>query len=376
MFLQKNILINASNLHNGGGIQVAASFLDELSKMAVVKNINIHVFASSEVAESLTNSNTDVSMFALYKVINTYGIKTFFSPLNKKIKKYDLVFTVFGPSYLRIKAKKEIVGFAQAWILNFNNPVSKRMNLLKRNTLRLSYHLKWLFFLRADHYIVELEHVKRELISKKKIAHNRVSVAYNTVSSLYIDNSKWKYFPIEKGAEEISLGIVTRDYPHKNINIFPLVAEALKLKHNIKVHFYTTLNDNEWETKDSFFKKYVSTVGSLSPDQCPSFYKQLDGVVFPSLLECFSATPLESMVMKKPLFASDRGFVRDVCGEHVKYFDPLDPDDIALKIATYFKEETDQSLWLKQARVHALNFSSARGRAEKYIEIIRQQLKD
>ena len=147
-------------------------------------------------------------------------------------------------------------------------------------------------------------------------------------------------------------------------------------KDKMKFHFYTTLNDEEWATKDEDFKKYVSTVGSLTPDQCPSFYQQVDGVIFPSLLECFSATPLEAMVMTKPLFSSDRGFVRDVCGDYSLYFDPEDAADIAEKIANYFKSNIDYSERLTEARNHALNFSSARGRAEKYLEIIQQHIAD
>lgn len=373
--MKSHILINISNLHTGGGVQVAVSFLYELSLIRKSNDISIDVIVSTEVADGLARLKTNTSVFTSYEIINTYGLKVFFSSLNKRIKNYDVVFTVFGPNYLRAKAKKEVVGFAQSWMLNFNNPVSNKMSLLNKNVLRFKFFIQWLFFLRADHYVVELEHVKKSLVDKKGVDSKKISVVYNTVSSLYKDKSKWRPVLIKKNQEGLSLGIVARDYPHKNINILPLVAQALEAKHNLKVHFYTTLNDAEWSTKDAFFKKHVSTVGSLSPDQCPSFYDQIDGVVFPSLLECFSATPLEAMVMSKPLFASDRGFVRDVCGDHAVYFDPLDADDIALNIANYFKADTERADQLQQARNHALSFSSARDRAEQYLEIIQQHLK-
>lgn len=369
------VLINASNLHSGGGVQVAISFLYEISNIDDKDFSFIHIFVSSEVADGLSRLNTNTAVFGHYEVINTFGLNSLFSGLNKIIKNYDLVFTVFGPNYLRVKGYTEIVGFAQSWILNFNNPISERMPFLSRNILRVKFFLQWLFFLRADHYVVELEHVRKDLIENKGIDPSKISVVYNTVSSLYEDEGKWSQIHIEKNIEQIALGIVTRDYPHKNINILPVVAEILESKYNLKIHFYVTLNEAEWATKDTFFKKYVSTVGSLSPDQCPSFYQQMDGVVFPSLLECFSATPLEAMVMGKPLFASDRGFVRDVCSDYAVYFDPLEPSDIALKIATYFKKNGDNSIYLQKARDHALQFSTAKGRAIEYLEIIRQQMK-
>lgn len=371
--LDKLVLINASNLHQGGGIQVAISFLYEISIMLKDMKL-IHVIASTEVNEGLIYLNVNTSVFGNYFVFDSFGLNAFTSKLNSKISSYDVVFTIFGPNYLRVKAKTEIVGFAQHWILNFNNPISQKMSFLSRQILRAKFYFQWLFFLRADHYIVEVEHVKKGLVEHKGVDDSKISVVYNTVSSLYEHKERWSIISIKKEPAQIVLGMVTRDYPHKNINILPEVAEILEAQHNLKVHFYVTLNDIEWATKNEFFKKHVFTVGSLSPDQCPSFYQQMDGVVFPSLLECFSATPLEAMVMSKPLFASDRGFVRDICADYAVYFDPLDAEDIALKIADYFKVSFNRIEPLQKARNHALNFSSAKGRAEKYLEIIQQHM--
>ena len=370
----KLILINTSNLHSGGGLQVGISFLYELSIMTHNHLSSLHVIVSSEINNGLSQLGANTAVFASYELINTFGIKDFFSRSNSRIKNYDVVFTVFGPNYSRARGKKEIVGFAQLWILNFDNPISERMSFLSKNILRLKFCIQWLFFLRADHYVVELEHVKEGLIASKGINSDKISVVYNTVSSLYLDKTLWKSISFTKNENEISLGIVTRDYPHKNLDILPLVAQQLELHHGLKVRFYTTLNEIEWSLRDDEFKKYVSTVGSLSPDECPSFYEQIDGVVFPSLLECFSATPLEAMVMNKPLFASDRGFVRDVCGNHAIYFNPLDAKSIAEHIANYFKSNLDRTAQLQQARNHALNFSSAKSRAEKYLHIINSHL--
>lgn len=370
------VLVNTSNLHNGGGVQVAVSFIYELSLMSEKNLLYIHVVTSKEVDKSLKRLNTRTDSFGKYDVLDTYGLQALISPLNNRIKYYKLVFTVFGPNYLRVKAEKDIVGFAQSWIINFNNPISSKLSLLNRKKLWIKFNLQWLFFLRSNHYIVELEHVKEGLNQTKKISNENISVVYNTASSLYKDKKKWRPIILNKLENKLSLGIVTRDYSHKNLDILPKVAQALKVNHDLQVQFYTTLNDEEWCKKSSFFKKHVSTVGSLSPEECPSFYQQVDGVIFPSLLECFSATPLEAMVMQKPLFASDRGFVRDVCHDYAIYFDPLDPDDIALKIANYFQSGKINKVQLQEAKEHAFNFSSAKGRAEKYLQIINNHLEE
>lgn len=363
-------LINASNLHTGGGVQVAISFIYELSLLEFNDIYHLDIIASNEVADGLIRLRFEKSKFKSFKIFDTFGINAFWSKINRDIKNYDIVFTIFGPNYLRVKADKEIVGFAQPWILNFDNPISRELSNLNRYKLKMKFSLQWIFFRRSDHYIVELEHVKKKLNILKKVPTKNINIVHNTVSSLYRNPDKWSIINLKKGKEDISLGIVTRDYAHKNLKILPHVAEALKLEYNINIHFYTTLNDDEWSKKDCFFKRYVSTVGSLSPDQCPSFYQQLDGVIFPSLLECFSATPLEAMVMQKPLFASDRDFVRDVCHDYAIYINPLNADDIAFKIANYFQFSKIDEAKLQKAKQHALSFSSAEERAKKYLKII------
>lgn len=368
------IVINASNIHAGGAFQVALSFLYEICSVKSDELCFLNVFVSKELADGLSRLGADTDVFGRYEIFDTYGLKAFFSTLNNEIKRSDLVFTILGPNYLRFKSRKEVVGFAQLWMLDFDNPISRNMPFVQRNILRAKFYIQWLFFKRADHYVVELEHVKRKLISCKGVSANKISVVYNTVSSLYLDKKKWRPFFFKKNSEDLSLGIVARDYPHKNIQIFPAVADVLSVKYGIKVHFYVTLNNVEWARKSDYFKKFVSTVGALEPDQCPSFYEKLDGVVFPSLLECFSATPLEAMVMSKPLFASNRDFVRDVCGDCAIYFDPLDANDIAFAVASYFSGRQDRFEYLKKARRHALEFSTAKGRAEHYLKIIKQHL--
>lgn len=372
--IKKKVLINAANLHHGGGLQVAISFIYELTNSYTIDLSYIHVVASDEVDYGLRKIRADCSRFGKYNVVNTYGLQALKSHLNRRIKNYDVIFTVFGPNYLRVKANREIVGFAQMWTLSPKNPVSSNLSLFKRILLRNKLMLQWLFFLRADHFIVELEHVKKGLINVKKIPEHKVSVVYNTVSSIYNHPESWKSIKLTKGKEDISLGIITKDYPHKNLRILPEVAQIMKSKYDLQVHFYVTLDENEYLNKDNSFKNHVSTIGVLLPHQCPSFYKQIDGVIFPSLLECFSVTPLEATVMERPLFASDYDFIRDICLDNITYINPLDAEDIAYEIATYFQSTADKKPQLLRAKEHALNFSNAKDRANKYIQIINNYL--
>lgn len=76
--------------------------------------------------------------------------------------------------------------------------------------------------------------------------------------------------------------------------------------------------------------------------------------------------------MKKPLFASDRRFNRDVCSSYANYFDPLSAASAADAIGLYFRSGRLDEIALKTAQEHALCFSSAEERADKYLALLRQ----
>ena len=93
-------LINTSNLHTGGGVQVAVSLLDEMSRMDDLP-VDLSVLVSDEVYANLKSMNSDCTRFSSCEVFNTYGLSTLWSELGRKVRGFDVVFTVFGPLYLR-----------------------------------------------------------------------------------------------------------------------------------------------------------------------------------------------------------------------------------------------------------------------------------
>ena len=368
----KKALINISNIHGGGALQVAVSFVSELLAFDKADS-RIKALISSEVASALSQQQLAKSSWNI-EVFNTFGLKTLWSDLNKIQKGYDVVFTLYGPKYTLFKAKLDIVGFAQLWILEFDNPITHALTFIARSKLKTKFGLQKWFFKRADYLVVELEHVKNSLSAQGVFDQERISVVHNTLSNLYLNPNVWLGLEVNRRQDEIAIGFVTRDYSHKNIQILPEVAQLLREKYQLPVKFYLSLTDTEWQNYSQAFGDYGETVGSLHVYQCPTFYQRMDAVIFPSLLECFSATPLEALVMKKPLFASDRGFVRDVCKDYAMYFNPLDAEDIARVVADYFQGSQNTDAELEAARDHVLNFSNATQRAKDYLQIIEQYL--
>lgn len=365
----QRLLINASNLHVGGGVQVATSVIGELTLMPALP-AGLVIWASDVVDANLRKLGYDLSVLPAYEVVNSFGLKLLRSPLARRLQDFDAVMTVFGPLYVWKLAAANITGFAQPWIIYPDNEIYRESGWRQRLLSRLKFGLQAAFFRRADMLVVELEHVRQGLLRQGIGSAQSVRVVRNCLSSLYLAPDSWQPVSVPDVASNVRLGFVGRNYAHKNTHIFPQLIEILRRDHRVNASIHVTFTDEEWAACDESFRSAVSNVGPLFVAQCPAFYRSMDAVIFPSLLECFSATPLEAMVMERPLFASDRPFNRDVCANHAHYFDPMDPADAAAKIAAYLRDAGEKSAALRAARNHALSFSNASDRARQYLECL------
>lgn len=371
---QSQVLINASNLHVGGGVAVATSFIDELSQMSSVQ-FDVHVMVSALVNKNLMSLNVNTDVFESYTVVDSYGISAIWRGIDKKFLGMDLVFTIFGPAYFLFNKNKHIFGFAQPNIIYPNNPIIRELSLYEKLKTKVKYKVQEFFFSRSDSIIVELEHVKERLLNKYLFRHSKIYIVWSAVNSVYSQREKWKPLKLPRHKSQLSLGIISRNYPHKNLKIFPEIKKIMKKEYNIEVSFFVTFDSNEWHKCSNVFKENVINVGSLSLDQCPSFYSQMDAIIFPSLLECFSAVPIEAMMSKVPLFASDLPFIRDCCAEYCNYFNPLDSSNAAKVIKNFFSlSKSKRNDFVKSSYKYVQNFPDAAKRAEKYVNIINGEL--
>jgi hypothetical protein len=370
-----SILINCSNLHNGGGVSVATSFLAKLLSSGNQFN-NIGVIASSSVHQNIISLGFDPSAFADYRIVNYHGIEAIWKGLDKHFIGYDAVFTVFGPAYFVKKRCIHVFGFAQPSIAYPDNAYSRQLPLFTRIVTRLKFFLQALFFSRADKLVVELEHVEVALRRQWLFSRTLIDVVYNTADDVYRDRARWQYLniPIKEGVHRF--GVISRNYPHKNLSCLSTVRNILKNRYHFETEFFVTFNDKEWSAVDSDFKNEITNIGPITLAQCPSFYRAMDGVVFPTLLECFSAVPIETMMMKKPLFASNLPFLVDCCGQHAIYFDPLDSNSIAKSVYDFFiRSEVERVSFVSTAHDFVQRYPDAQARANSYLTVVQNAVK-
>ncbi len=372
---KQDVIINCSNLHKGGAVTVASSFIDCLSKKNY-DDIRISLLLSEKVLKNINKSETNLSKFKNVKIINNFGIWMLFFNYFKHFKSIDIVFSIFGPSYNLNNKFKHIIGLADPYIIYKDNFYLQNKASLKFKIInKLIVFIKNIFLNNTDTFIVETERVKKEMIKNKNFQKKKIYVVSNTINAIFSNKKYWKRFDFKVSSNCLKLGIISRNYPHKNLEILPSVKSVLEKKFKLKVEIFVTFNDKEWENTSYTFKNEIKNVGPLLINECPYFYAKVDAIIMPTLLEVMSALPLEAMYMSKPLFCSNLNFMREICNKYAIYFNPLDANDIAKKINKFFLMSiNEQKSWTNNAKRFISKVPTEEERCRNYMSIIRENL--
>ena len=341
---------------------MAMSFLMEFRKKDID---NFNILVSKEIHEELGLIN--YKFLHKLKIYNSSIFKFFSFSLIPEIKNVEIVFTLFGPLYAFTRAKT-ITGFAQPWILYPNNLINKDLGFFKKLMLRLKFTIQRLFFKKDSSLIVETDIAKNILINKLNFKF--VNVVNNSINTLFLTQTP----KIKEVQKDFKIGVIGRNYPHKNLKILPQILDILTSKFESKVSFHVTLTEQEFVSMSSSFQKNINNYGSLNVSECPKFYNEMDLIFFPSLLEVFSATPLESIYMKKPFVCSNLSFNRGFLEDFAFYAKPNDVEDSAKVLMEVFEllKSNDQSLInkLNLGSEYIKNNFQPSNRAKAYLDII------
>ena len=357
----KQIYINLSNISTGGGIQVAMSFIEHVINSNI--NYNFYFLFSKRLQNEINNSHLAPYINQIsYKIVSKYSMFFYFSILQPK-----KIFTLFGPLYaFRLLSGRDwTCGFAQAWILFPKNIVYKELSRINQLRFKIIFLIQKAFFFNSNTLVVEHEGIKKEL--KEIFESKKVVVAKNCLNQIFLNPDRWKPIEISK-TEKFKIGVIGRNYIHKNLNIIPSVHDFLEKNHSIKPQFFCTLTSTEMNKMSEDFKKKVISVGELSINQCPDFYNNMDMIFFPSNLECFSATPLEALFMQKSIVCSNLPFNKNIIGKFGVYFEPNNPISAAEKIASTIENQIDVNL--KEAKKFVFSNFKSEDRFKIYINTI------
>jgi len=371
-----NIFVNASNIRKSGALQVTLSFLEEVKKLVQHRYL---IVMSDEVQRQLDAASFPANCALLHLSTGTPGSSGFSANIKKlaaaeKAFNADIVFSVFAPTYWTPTAP-HLAGFAYVWAINPDSVFIKGLSFTQRLKTTIENAVKKYFIKKnAAYHVVEEDDVKRRLVKYFGIREANVYVVNNTYNHHFNDPlaglSGPQLLPSKKDGD-FNLVSISSNFPHKNLRIIPAVSKALKAKGYNNVYFYLTIPEADFVasfTNDD----NIRNLGVVAPADCPAIYAQSDALFLPTMLECFSASYPEAMIMKKPVLTSDLSFARSICGNAALYFDPLNPADIADKIVALISNKELYNSMIENGLRRVKDFPSATQRAEAYIALCEQ----
>lgn len=365
------LFINLTSIFKGGAEQVAASFVEECKKFP---QNEYHVFLRNNIVKLIEKESFPKNFFFLeFKARpgKSFGaFRSVIKALNQKESELnpDCVVSTGGHGYWRPKAPL-IAGFNIPHFVYPESPYFNQMNLKGKVIWWLKEKIHMRFYSRTDALIVQTADVKTRLEAK---LNNTVPVHVipNTVNGHFLDPKSVAYKLPPREANEIRLLMLSSYYPHKNHKIIvDTVKELNKKAPSRQFKFVVTLRSDHYERLFSGVSHCVINVGPIPIAECPALYEECDFMFLPTLLECFSASYIEAMLMRKPILTSDLGFARTVCKDAAVYFDPVDPVDTASKIIALAEGIKKQNALTEKGTQLAEEIGTPQKRAEAILEL-------
>lgn len=362
------ILLNVSNINVGGGTQVALSFIHSLSKF---RQHDFHVFASQKVYKQIHFAVLDKKI----KVTKVdFGIKEWIIGKTKMMRDLerevnpDVVFTIFGPSYWTPKSH-HLMGFAMPWLINPETKAFGELGLKMLIKKRIQNFIKGYFTRKnADYFVVETEDVKLRLNKYFNVDLSNTWVVDNTFNQNF---HNVEIHPTRQ-VDVFKFITITANYPHKNLKILKKVIPILKDR-GVKVSFTLTIPHEDFKKTFGVETEYLKNLGPILSKECPTHYNGADALFLPTLLECFTASYPEAMIMQRPIITSDLPFAKFICGENnALFFDPLDPVDIADKIEFLITNKGKYQDLVENGLKRVKQFLTPDQRSDKYIQILEE----
>lgn len=343
------ILVNATTITVGGGVQAAVSFIEYVAASGP-SGISFVFAVSPPVYNGLTQSlhcDPRLQRFDCSPAdpLRRWRISRQLLKLEEKFDA-DLVYSIGFPSYVLFKTAEagrytngwEICNFPAAWDCL---PSRERFSRIMKSC----YRLRW-----ANHarfFETQTEVAKAGIVQKLGVDPRQVFVLPNSVNPRFIEAGQ-NIDITSSGRRSQRILCLSAAYRHKNLTIVPAVAAALKFKFGLDCKFVLTLppDSDLWYmiTRDAErlgVLHSMENVGPLNLDGCVQQYREAACIFLPTLAEIFSATYLEAMAMHVPIITTDLDFAHAICEDAAIYYEPSSADAAARAICSVI---TDDSL--------------------------------
>lgn len=288
-------------------------------------------------------------------------------------KKPDIFFTPthYGPRFSPIPTVVSVMDLA---FIHYPETFKKR-DLYKLKSWT-SYSVR-----NAKKIIAISNSTKDDIIDKYKLDSKKIDVVYPGIKELSSGKLILRMEELEKkykikGKYILFVGTLQ---PRKNIekliDAFKLVFEKDKEVSLVIIGKKGWLYNEILEApKKLEIENNVHFLDFVSDDDLPSFYKNAECFVLPSLYEGFGLPVLEAMQNGCPVIISNISSLPEVGGDAAEYFDPYKVEDIAQKIEKVLTDKILRDKMIKKGFEQVKKFSWEKS-AIKVLDILEEVIR-
>lgn len=377
------VLVNASTLVTGGGVQVGASFIAHAADVAPAAGVQFHFAISPQVRENLPAALQSDSRITLIDVsparpLRGWRSRRLLQAVERRVAA-DVVYSVGAPSYVRFRAT-EVARLAWAWATHPSSIAWQSLTIPKRvkRWLEVIYKSWWL---RNVKYFETQSAVAAAGICRRfGMAPDRVRWIPNAFSPVYLGYPVTERPLRSETNSTVNVLTLSAAFPHKNLQIIPVVAALLKVRSpSTEFRFVVTLPPAHKITIDLMelarrmgVADAIENVGVQTVQQCPKLLDASDIVFLPTLLETFSVTYLEAMQMSRPIVTTDLDFAHDVCGDAALYYRPTSAESAAEQLMRLAADPGLYRLQVDRGRRRVRQFEGPQDKYARVVQYIKE----
>ncbi len=183
------------------------------------------------------------------------------------------------------------------------------------------------------------------------VAEDRVQVIHNGIDHTKFfpgDGEEAKAWVKEQHGIARPFFLYVARFEHPGKNHVRLIDAFDAFKQTTRMEWQLVLGGSDWHGADiihsriqkSPYRSEIHTLGFVSEENLPTWYRAANVFVFPSLFEGFGLPPLEAMACACPVLCSARGSLGEIVGDAAVIVDPEDAQDLSRQMMSLATDES------------------------------------